>query len=149
MKTTIGILAVVLFVAFGFQSNAQNPKRNSCINGISNLTEVQKASITALETSFQKQMTDYRSERQSTTDLEIKTAIREKMTTARADHRQQVSDLLTTDQQKEYAVWQSARNAQGNNGNAIGRSGKKGTGKGKGNGQGLQGKGRGACIVNN
>lgn len=151
MKTTIGILAMILVVAFGFQTNAQNQRRNSCINGISNLTGEQKASINELETTFQKQMADYRTERQSTIDLEAKKAVREKMLAARDEHRKQVNGLLDADQQKEYAAWQSSRKAKGNNGNAVGQSGKKGKGKGNGKaqGQGRNQKGKGTCINNN
>jgi len=148
MKTTIGILAMVLLVTLGLNTNAQNPKKNSCINGISNLTDEQKASITELETSFQKQMAEYRTERQSTTDVEAKQAIREKMLNTRDAHRKDINGLLNADQQKEYAAWQSARQARGNNGNAVGQSGKKGKGQGKGSGQGRSGNGSGTCRAN-
>lgn len=154
MKTTVGILVVVFFAALGMQVNAQNAKRNSCVNGISNLTEQQKTSISELETTFQKQMADYRAERQATTELEMKKDIREKMLTTRAEHQKQVNGLLNADQQQEYSAWLDARKARGNNmeGNMgkTGKQGKKGnigeSGKGKGNGQG---KGRGACLNNN
>lgn len=150
MKTTIGILVMVLLVTLGLNTNAQSPKKNSCINGISNLTDEQKASITELETSFQKQMAEYRTERQSTTDVEAKQTIREKMLNTRDAHRKDINGLLNADQQKEYAAWQSARQARGNNGSAVGQSGKKGKGQGKGNGngQGRSGNGSGTCRTN-
>ncbi|WP_163712263.1 hypothetical protein [Mangrovibacterium lignilyticum] len=150
MKTTIGILTVILVVAFGVQTNAQKQQRNSCINGISNLTEDQKTSIGELETTFQKQMADYRTERQATTDLDAKASIRAKMLATRTSHREQVNTLLNADQQKEYAAWQDARQQRGNKGNAVGPQGKQGKGKGKGqcNGQSRSGKGRGTCRAN-
>lgn len=145
MKTTIGILSLLLLIVFAGPVNAQNGKRNSCTNGISNLTEEQKSSITALETSYQKQMADYRAERQASTDVDTKNAIRTKMLEARSAHQNEVKALLDDNQKSEFDSW-----VAGQRGNqklaANNRAGKRGNNQlaGRGNGQG-QAKGKGSC----
>lgn len=143
MKTVVKILALVFLMAAAGQVDAQKGKRGSCTNSISNLTEQQKTSINELDATFQKQMADYRTERQATTDLTVKNAIREKMLSTRAEHQKAVNALLTPEQQKEYASWQEARQAnknakqQGNgNGNGKGKGKNRGAENGSGNGQG-------------
>lgn len=143
MKTLVGILTVFFIVAVTGQVDAQQGKRGSCINAISNLTEQQKTSINELNETFQKQMADYRAERQATNDQVVKSAVREKMLSARAEHLKSVNALLTPEQQKEYADWQDARQAtqrakqQGNgNGNGRGKGKNRGNSNGSGNGQG-------------
>ena len=106
-------------MAFGLQVNAQKVKRNSCVNGISNLSETQKTSITELETTFQKEMADYRDERQAANDLEVKKEIREKMLNARAQHQKEVNGVLNPEQQKEYVAWIDARKARGNKADVV------------------------------
>jgi hypothetical protein len=146
MKTTVRILAIIFLLFLGVQLDAQNLKRNSCINGISNLTEEQKASISELETSYQKQMADYRAERRATNDWEVKKDIREEMLNVRAEHHKQINGLLNADQQKEFAAWIDARKTRRNNidGNwgETGKQGKRGLGNGNG-------RSRGACLYNN
>ncbi len=157
MKTTVGILAMAFLMAFGLQVNAQKVKRNSCVNGISNLTETQKTSITELEATFQKEMADYRDERQATNDLEVKKEIREKMLNARAQHQKEVSGVLNPEQQKEYAAWIDARKTRGNKADGTmgksGKQGKKGQGnvdsKGQGKGKNGARTGKGTCLNNN
>ncbi|PTN05601.1 hypothetical protein [Mangrovibacterium marinum] len=155
MKTSIGILAMTFLLTWGLQLNAQQTRRGSCVNGISNLTEEQKTAISALETSYQSQMADYRTDRQGTMDLEQKKEIREKMITARDQHRKQVNELLNSDQQKEYAGWIDARKERWDNSSANvghrGQKAKKGKAakRGKGQGKNRSGAGKGACLNNN
>ncbi len=155
MKTTVGILTVIFLMAFGLQVNAQKVKRNSCVNGISNLSETQKTSITELETTFQKEMADYRDERQAANDLEVKKEIREKMLNARAQHQKEVNGVLNPEQQKEYVAWIDARKARGNKADGTmgnsGMHGKKGQGNvdSKGKGRNGGGAGKGTCLNNN
>ncbi len=143
MKAKIGVLAVFIVFATALQGNAQNQKRNSCVNGISNLSEQQKATLADLETTYQAQMADYRAERQSSTNVETKAAIREQMLQARTAHRAEVNNLLTADQQREYAAWQAGRQSKGNK-QAVGQGGK----KGKRNGYGRGGNCKGRCVTN-
>ena len=150
MKTKVGILSVVLLVSLSAQATAQRLNRQSCIYTISNLTEDQKAGIRQLDTDFQKQMADYRTQRQSTTNPDTKQTIREKMLTTRAEHQKSVNALLNPEQQKEYAAWQQTR--QNNRNNKANRQGRgKGKGATAGNGQGQSrggnGPGNGACIA--
>jgi len=146
MKMKIGILAILGMVLFSVNSQAQNARRNSCVKGISNLTEAQISSIIALEDNQNKQMDAFRAERQKTTDLKEKQNIRTKMLEARTENQKQVAGLLNPEQKKEYAAWLDARKSNGNNdGVQTGKSGKKGSGMGAGKGQG-QGKGQGSKM---
>lgn len=135
MKTVSKILALVFVMAIAGQLEAQQGKRGSCTNAISNLTSEQKTSMNELNVTYQKQMDDYRAERQATTDLADKNTIRGKMLSAQAEHQKSVNALLTPEQQTEYAAWQQARqsyNAAKQQGNVGGR----GKGKNRGNRQG-------------
>ncbi|WP_372776578.1 hypothetical protein [Mangrovibacterium sp.] len=154
MKTTIGIFAVILMVASNFQAEAQKVKRNSCVSGISNLTEEQKSSITELESSYQTQMADFRTQRQATTDATTKANIREKMLVARNAHQNAVKALLNEDQQKEFTSWQEINQKnRSNKANSKGKRNGKGNGAGNTNGQGQSragnGQGNGTCVVTN
>ena len=132
----------------------------TCINMIQGLTEDQKAEIRTLEADHQEAMTELRSERRSTIDAIEKNTIRGNMLKRVKNHREEVRNLLTEEQQQQYDMLQ-ARNqgwrkgfAQGKR-NASGRAGfagRNGNGRnraGAGNGRGQLNNRRGGCFYNN
>jgi hypothetical protein len=83
----------------------------TCINLIPGLTEDQKTQITNLESEHQKAMAELRTERRSTFDAAEKNAIRIKMLERVQNHRNEVRNLLTDEQQKQYDLLQARNQA--------------------------------------
>ncbi len=104
------------------RNNVPNNQNQVCVNQITNLTDEQKTKIEELEISHQKEMTALREERQSTRDAIEKNEIRGTMLKTVKAHREQVRNLLTEDQQKQFELFNSNGNNYGNrNGNFRGR----------------------------
>lgn len=103
-----------------------------CLNQISGLTQDQKTQITALETSHQTTMNEFREKRRATTDVAQKDQIRTEMLAQVTAHRNAVKAILTPDQQKQFD--RIPRNS-GNQRAGFGQ-GKQARGSGKCNGQG-------------
>lgn len=126
-----------------------NGQKNSCLEQISNLSEAQKTSIEKLNGQHQSEMAELRQERRSTADIDEKESIREEMLEKVENHRDAVKNLLTDDQQKEYATLH-ARNRNfteqgfGNCGQQGFRGKKVSSSKGSGvqQGRGMKGQGK-------
>jgi len=136
--TTVLITALMLMTSMtvfaqrgrGNRNVAYNNNYQTCINEIPDLTQDQIQKITALENAHQAEMDQLRDQRRSTTDVSMKTDIRQKMINARDAHRDQVKALLTPEQQKIYETLpgNNGRNRQypaaRSNSNRAGRSGR-------------------------
>lgn len=154
MKTSFNLrfagifMALILTAGIALSGNYNNGKgRNrsanaTCVNRISGLTQDQKDKITALATSHQTAMNNFRDQRRSTTDLAQKDQIRQQMNTEVTNHRSAVRALLTPDQQQQFDQLprsngsQGAGYGQGNNS----RGSAKCNGGGQGNGCGRRGR---------
>ncbi|MCW0483562.1 Spy/CpxP family protein refolding chaperone [Gaoshiqia sediminis] len=115
MKTKMGIGLFILVVMMAVNVQAQNVGSLRCLNQISGLTEQQKSEITKLEQAHQQEMTSLRNERRGTTDLATKDAVREKMLAAQSAHRNEVSALLTPEQQQQFASLTASGKGYGRN----------------------------------
>ncbi|MCA1759031.1 MAG: Spy/CpxP family protein refolding chaperone [Bacteroidales bacterium] len=106
--------------------NANRPVRNyepgTCVNILLDLTEDQKAKITELETAHQEAMAELRIKQRSTFEPIEKNEIRGEMLKKVKAHRDEVKNLLTEEQQKQYVLLH-ARNNYGGRGLAPGRRG--------------------------
>ncbi|MGD9931080.1 MAG: hypothetical protein AB7U05_13760 [Mangrovibacterium sp.] len=115
MKTKMGIGLFILVVMMAVNVQAQNVGTLRCLNQISGLTEQQKSEITKLEQAHQQEMMTLRSERRGTTDLATKNTVREKMLASQTAHRNQVSSLLTPEQQQQFASLTATGQGYGRN----------------------------------
>lgn len=107
---------------------AGNGWNNNCINQISDLSDAQKTKIDALNKTHQAKMDELRTQQQSTTDAIEKNEIRTTMLKNVKAHRDEVKSVLTTEQQKEFDLWQT----RGNYGNGRGNGNFQGRGQGRG-----------------
>ncbi|MGM0622206.1 MAG: Spy/CpxP family protein refolding chaperone [Bacteroidota bacterium] len=112
--------------------------QGTCLAVLPDLTEEQQAKITELEAAHQEAMAELRVEQRSTFEPVEKSEIRTEMLKKVQAHRNEVRNLLTEDQQKQYDLLQ-ARNNYGRKGFAQGRRG----GRGPAGFQGRGGRGRG------
>ncbi|QGY44390.1 hypothetical protein GM418_12195 [Maribellus comscasis] len=117
----------------GNRAFAQNNEKITCLNYLSDLTDEQVESITALENKHQEQMDVLRDKRRATTNWDEKDIIREEMLENVVGHRMEVKKLLTEDQQKEYELLQ----LRGNNYRNQRMAYQRGNGAGYGNQQGF------------
>ena len=117
----------------GNRAFAQNNENVTCINYLSDLTDEQVNEITALDEKHQKEMDVLRDKRRATTNWDEKDLIREEMLENIVDHRVEVKNLLTEDQQKEYDLLQ----LRGNNFRNQRAAYQRGNGPGYGNQQGF------------
>ena len=95
-------LILALFLTIGLQ--AQPQQNLPCLKAISGLNDDQKQEITTLENDFQTQMSEFRAERRSTIDVNLKNQILEKMQVAQKTHRSQVLKLLDETQKEQYLM---------------------------------------------
>lgn len=112
--------------------------QGTCMAVLSDLTEEQQAKITELEAAHQEAMAELRVEQRSTFEPVEKSEIRTEMLKKVRAHREEVRNLLTEEQQKQYDLLQ-ARNNYGRKGFAQGRRGCRGQAAFQGRG----GRGRG------
>lgn len=117
----------------GNRAFAQNNEKITCVNYLSDLTDEQLETITALENKHQEQMDVLRDKRRATTNWDEKDLIREEMLERIVDHRAEVKKQLTEDQQKEYELLQ----LRGNNFRNQRTAYQRGNGAGYGNRQGF------------
>jgi Spy/CpxP family protein refolding chaperone len=87
----------------------------TCLTLLSDLTEDQKAKITELETAHQEAMAELRVKQRSTFEPIEKNEIRGEMLKRVQAHRDEVKNLLTEEQQKQYDLLH-ARAAYGRRG---------------------------------
>ena len=133
----------------GNRTFAQNNEKITCISYLSNLSDEQIESITALEEKHQEQMDVLRNKRRGTTNWDEKDLIREEMLENVVEHRLEVKKLLTEDQQKEYELLQLRGNNFRNQrvayqrANGAGYRNQQGYGRGNRAGYGGAGYGRG------
>jgi len=109
---------------YGNRAFAQNTTVAPCLTQISGLTDEQTAKITALNEKHQEAMANLRDERRATADPIEKNEVRGEMLKKVKAHRDEVRDLLTEEQQKQYDQLFAQTNNRGyqrGNGNFRGR----------------------------
>lgn len=130
-KFAIILIALMLGTSMIYAQGRRNFNRpgygygygpGTCLTVLSDLTEDQKAKITALETAHQETMAELRVKQRSTYEPIEKNEIRGEMLKKVKSHREEVKKLLTEEQQKQYDLLQ-ARNNYGGRGFAPGRRG--------------------------
>ena len=143
------IIVIVVLSLMGSQSlkaQSVNSSNLRCLTRISGLTDDQQEKITALEQSYQSQMTEFRSERRNTSNITEKQSLFEKMQAAKTTHRADVLSVLNGLQKDEYLALAAGAGKQNKNGQRDEKPGMKKSSEngkqGKGNGQG-RGKGKG------
>ena len=99
--------------------------QGTCLAVLPDLTEEQQAKITELEAAHQEAMAELRVKQRSTFEPVEKSEIRTEMLKKVRAHREEVRNLLTEEQQKQYDLLQS-RNNYGRKGFAQGRRGQAG-----------------------
>ncbi|HDR52045.1 MAG TPA: hypothetical protein ENN90_10590 [Mariniphaga anaerophila] len=133
-KFAIALIALMLGTSMIYAQGRRNFNRpgygygygpGTCLTVLSDLTEDQKAKITALETAHQETMAELRVKQRSTYEPIEKNEIRGEMLKKVQAHRNEVKSLLTEEQQKQYDLLQ-ARNNCGGRGFAPGRRGNRG-----------------------
>ena len=123
----LAITTTTVFSQGRRNGNGGNFSQNRvCLEQISELTEVQKSTITEMENNHQKAMEDLRTKRRSTSDAIEKSEIRTEMLKNVQSHQQSVKGLLTENQQKEFDLLHFRGNNQGN---------RRGNGQFRGNGR--------------
>ncbi|WP_299582391.1 hypothetical protein [uncultured Sunxiuqinia sp.] len=140
-------LVLAMAMATSVSGQTQSGKNLPCLNGISNLTADQQKQIGELEQTYQTQMEAFRKERRSTSSLEEKQQVYEKMQKAKGTHRTQVLNVLDEGQKQEYLALQGngKRQFQANrNGRNRPCNGVRGNRRGNGQGN-FKGKGGGNC----
>ena len=90
----------------------------TCLYVLSDLTEDQKTKIAELEVSHQKTMAELRVKQRSTYDFDEKIVIREEMLQNVQAHRNEVRNLLTENQKKQYDMLHSQYGVAGGRFNA-------------------------------
>lgn len=133
-KFAIILIALLLGTTAIFAQGRRNFNRpgygygngpGTCLAVLSDLTEDQKAKITELETAHQEAMAELRVKQRSTFEPIEKNEIRGEMLKKVKAHREEVKNLLTEEQQKQYNLLQ-ARNNYGGRGFAPCRRGGRG-----------------------
>ena len=124
-------------------TNGNSMKNASCTTIISGLSDQQAAQIQKLEGEHLKAMELFREKRRATFAGEEKAAIREQMLAEKENHRNEVKNLLSAEQQAQYGQLLARGDRHqfqntGNRGNRNIQAGQQ-TGKGKGFGQGNKG----------
>lgn len=123
---------------FNRPGNACGYGPGTCLTVLSNLTEDQKAKISALETAHQETMAELRVKQRSTFEPIEKNEIRGEMLKKVQAHHDEVKTLLSEEQQKQYEMLH-ARNF-GGRGYAPGcRAGRRQAGYGGRGGRGYRG----------
>lgn len=127
-------------------NKVQNNQNQPCLEQISNLSEKQVQEIEKLEKVHQGSMTELRTQRRSTSNAIEKSEIRTEMLKKVETHQNEVKNLMSAEQQKEYELLH-------NNGGKNQRFAQNGNGRNRGNGnfanKGCQGKGSGARFKQN
>lgn len=109
-KFVWAFFALVLSTATIFAQNSSNRviennnQNGTCLEQISELTDMQKTQILDLETTHQKKMAELRDQRRATVNAIEKSEIRTQMLKNVEAHRNEVKSLLTENQQKEYEL---------------------------------------------
>lgn len=136
-------LALILTAGTAVSGNNQDGKgknnamaQQSCIQSISGLSEYQKGRIVAMETQNQTVMNELREKHRSADGKTQKEEIKKQMDKQTENHRNTVTSVLSSDQQKQFLQFQA------NAANQNSQNQKQGMGKGKGHGNG-SGKGKG------
>ena len=101
-------LILAMFLSVGL--HAQSQRNLPCLKVISGLNDDQKQEITTLENDFQTQMSEFRAERRSTIDVNLKNQILDEMQVAQNTHRSQVLKLLNETQKEQYLSIQGQGN---------------------------------------
>ena len=123
------LIALILGTTTLFAQGWRNFNRQSfnygygpgaCLNYLPDLTETQKAKISALESAHQEVMAELRIKQRSTYDPVQKIEIRDEMLQKVQTHRGEVKNLLTEEQQKQYDLLHT-RNNYGGRGVAQGK----------------------------
>lgn len=148
----------------GWRNNntVQNNQNQTCLEQISNLSKKQIQEIEKLEKVHQENMTELRTQRRSTVNAIEKSEIRTEMLKKVTAHQNEVKNLLSAEQQKEYALlhkngsnYTNQRFAQNVNGRNRGNGNFASNGnngcRGKGNNAGFrQNSGQGKnCVQQN
>ncbi len=141
---------------YGNGNRGNNYQNGTCLEQISGLTEKQQTQIEEMEKSHQEGMAELRNSRRATTNAIEKNEIRGEMLKKVEAHRNEVKNILTEEQQKQYANLQSQRNNyQGNRGRGQrqqfannNRGGCQRNGNGYGNGYGNNGRNGKGCRGN-
>lgn len=125
----------VLSQGRGRATNVQNQQVQPCVTQLSNLSDEQKAGIEKLNASHQKAMAGLRDERRSTVNAIEKSEIRTEMLKKVEAHRNEVSALLSDEQQAQYNQLQASVGLGRNqaNCNRRGNNNFNNRGRGKGN----------------
>jgi hypothetical protein len=147
-KFAIILIALMLGTSMIYAQGRRNFNRpgygygygpGTCLTVLSDLTEDQKAKITALETTHQESMAELRVKQRSTFEPIEKNEIRGEMLKKVQAHRNEVKSLLTEEQQKQYDLLH-ARTYYGGRGFAPGgRPGRGQAGYGGRGGRGFRG----------
>ena len=99
----LALTTTTIFAQGWRNGNSANLKQNSaCLEQISDLTNSQKDQIQELVNSHQKTMAELRENRRSTSDVTEKNEIREEMLENIGQHQNEVKNLLTENQKKQY-----------------------------------------------
>lgn len=85
-------------------NTVQNNQNQTCLEQISNLTKKQIQEIEKLEKVHQESMTELRNQRRSSNNAITKSEIKTEMLKKVAAHQNEVKNLLSAEQQKEYAL---------------------------------------------
>lgn len=133
------VLTVLTTTAFTGNNPGRNNNRGTCINQISDLTEVQKEKIGTLQSDHLKTMDQLRQNRQNTNDWTVKNQIREEMNTVNQKYRNEINSVLTPEQQNQQISsnqGKGKRQVQGKGSCGKARGNSNGSGKGQGSGTG-------------
>lgn len=108
-------------------ANNGGARQGMCLNLISDLSSEQKEKITQLVSEHQKAMDELRTEQRSNFDPIEKNEIRGEMLKKVQAHRNEIRNLLTEEQQKQYDLLQVV---QGNRGRGFAANGRGSRGRG-------------------
>jgi Spy/CpxP family protein refolding chaperone len=90
-----------------------NPGQGLCLNFLTDLTDEQQEKITELIADHQEEMAELRTKQRSTFEPVEKNKIRGEMLQKVQNHRDEISNLLTEDQKKQYNLLQPGMNCYG------------------------------------
>nr|WP_321353487.1 Spy/CpxP family protein refolding chaperone [uncultured Draconibacterium sp.] len=139
------LTTTTVFAQRGRRANmVQNNQNLPCLTQVANLSEDQVKSIKELEASHQKTMDELRGQRRTTVNAVEKSEIRTEMLKTVETHRNDVRNLLTTEQQEQYDQLQASvsygRNQNVGRGNGNANFNRRGRGNGN---AGFRGQGNG------
>ncbi len=138
----------LLAQGYRYQNNRYLSRENACLNQISNLTEEQRNTILELENTHQEIMAQLRAERRSTINIDEKDEIRSRMLNQVDTHQNEVKNMLTESQQKEYDLLHYRANNERNNFQEFGQQNGNKPGYCRNGGQQFSRGSRGNCMGN-